>query len=252
MTKEEIGRVIKESRVAAGLTQLQVAESLNRPQNTVSAWEMGRAQPDANTLFELFRVLGRSVDEAFGFTKQPFEITSPEKEHIKKYRALDVYGQNTVSAVLDYEYQRCVEQANSTEEIRDKRVIPLYRVPAAAGYASPIYGSDFDYYTLEPEDPQGAVFAIRVQGDSMEPDFPDGSIAFCNKDPLQDGDIGVFCLDGDSFIKQYHYDHTTGTAYLFSLNRDRADADKRISRTGGQSLTCFGRVMTTQRFPLPV
>lgn len=68
-TKEEIGRVIKESRIAAGLTQKQVADALNRPQNTISAWEVGRAQPDANTLFLLFQVLGRSVDEAFGFTE---------------------------------------------------------------------------------------------------------------------------------------------------------------------------------------
>lgn len=68
-TKAEIGKVIKESRIAAGLTQKQVADALNRPQNTISAWEVGRAQPDANTLFLLFEVLGRSVDEAFGFTE---------------------------------------------------------------------------------------------------------------------------------------------------------------------------------------
>lgn len=69
-TKEEVGRVIKESRIAAGLTQKQVADALNRPQNTISAWEVGRAQPDANTLFMLFQVLGRSVDEAFSFSPE--------------------------------------------------------------------------------------------------------------------------------------------------------------------------------------
>lgn len=61
MTKEEIGHIIKESRLTAGLTQLQVAEALGRPQQTVANWELGRSQPDANTLFSLFAVLGRSV-----------------------------------------------------------------------------------------------------------------------------------------------------------------------------------------------
>ncbi len=82
-TKEEIGRVIKESRIDAGLTQKQVADALNRPQNTISAWEVGRAQPDANTLFMLFQVLGRSVDEAFGFSseqkKEPPTISDEER-----------------------------------------------------------------------------------------------------------------------------------------------------------------------------
>ena len=68
-TKEEIGQVIKESRLSAGLTQKQVAEALGRPQQTIASWETGKSQPDANTLFVLFQVLGRSVDEAFGFSK---------------------------------------------------------------------------------------------------------------------------------------------------------------------------------------
>lgn len=115
MTKEEIGQIIKDSRIAAGLTQNQVAAALGRPQNTISAWEMGRAQPDANTLFDLFRVLGRSVDDAFGFTKQPFEVTRSEQEHIQKYRALDAYGRDTVSAVLECETKRCVAERRMLE-----------------------------------------------------------------------------------------------------------------------------------------
>lgn len=67
-TKEEIGQVIKESRLSAGLTQKQVAEFLNRPQQTIASWETGKSQPDANTLFVLFQILGRSLDEAFGFS----------------------------------------------------------------------------------------------------------------------------------------------------------------------------------------
>ena len=38
MTKLEIGYIIKEARMAAGMTQMELANALGRPQNTVSAW----------------------------------------------------------------------------------------------------------------------------------------------------------------------------------------------------------------------
>lgn len=110
MTKEDISRIIKESRTMAGLTQTQVAEKLGRPQATIAGWEVGRSQPDANTLFELFRVLGRSVDEAFGFTVESFNVTAHERKHIEKYRTLDSYGKGAVDTLLNFEYSRCVDQ----------------------------------------------------------------------------------------------------------------------------------------------
>lgn len=112
MTREEIGRIIRESRMMAGLTQTQVAERLERPQQTIASWESGKSQPDANTLFELFRVLGRSVDEAFGFTKEPFDITRSERVLIEKYRILDPHGKNSVDGLLEAECTRCFAEQN--------------------------------------------------------------------------------------------------------------------------------------------
>lgn len=88
MTKEEIGRIIKESRISATLTQSQVAEKLGRPQQTIASWESGKSQPDANTLFELFRVLGRSVDEAFGFTKNVSPMSGDALKVARDYDGL--------------------------------------------------------------------------------------------------------------------------------------------------------------------
>ncbi len=166
---------------------------------------------------------------------------------------LDRWGRQAVRELVETEVQRCKDETQLMESPlkEDPKVIPLFWSSAAAGYASPILGEDFDNYELKPEDPQGAMFAVKVSGDSMEPHFPDGSIVFCNKDPIADGEIGVFCLDGESFIKQYHHDRFMGMTYLFSLNRKRVDADKLITRSSGQTLTCMGRVMTKRRFPVP-
>lgn len=95
------------------------------------------------------------------------------------------------------------------------------------------------------------MFAVKVSGDSIEPHFPDGSIVFCNRNPIADGEVGVFCLDGESFIKQYQYERFAGMTDLFRQNRKRANADKLITSSSGQTLTCLGRVITRKRFPVP-
>jgi phage repressor protein C with HTH and peptisase S24 domain len=83
----------------------------------------------------------------------------------------------------------------------------------------------------------------------MMPYIEDGSVAYVNRDPLKAGDVGVFCVDGDMFCKQYYKD-PAGFVYLFSLNRARADADVVLTPGGGRSLVCFGRVIM-HGVPLP-
>ena len=69
------------------------------------------------------------------------------------------------------------------------------------------------------------------------------------RSPLKAGDVGIFCVDGDIFCKQYYKD-PAGMVYLFSLNRARADADVVLTPSGGRTLVCFGRVIL-RAFPLP-
>lgn len=106
MTKEEIGQIIKETRTKAGLTQLQVATQLNRPQQTIANWEVGRSQPDANTLFELFQVLGSDLNEAFGFkTKKPATpegdgLTANERALLDLFRTLTPERQEKLATMV--------------------------------------------------------------------------------------------------------------------------------------------------------
>lgn len=174
------------------------------------------------------------------------------KKVAEDYLSLDHWGRRVVRSVIDEEKARCEDETRFLQDAAPKeepKVIPLYTSPAAAGYASPVFGQDYKPYTLGPGDPKGAEFAVRLQGDSMEPDFPDGSVVFCNRDPLADGDVGVFYVDGGSVCKQYHKEGPA--VYLFSLNRARADADVVLPPGGNRSFVCQGRVMTRRRFPIP-
>lgn len=170
----------------------------------------------------------------------------------KDYTGLDFHGKRMVQLVVDEEKARM-----ETEEVLMKvpaaasepKVINLFVEPSAAGIVAPTVGRDYEFYTLKPDDPPGAAYAVRLQGDSMEPDFPDGSIVFVNHDALRDGDVGIFSVDGGTVCKQYHQEG--GMVYLFSLNRRRADADLVLFPGGNRSFVCQGRVITRRRYPVP-
>lgn len=206
-----------------------------------------RYHPSSN----LFRV-------DFGHGETNMKKASPYAEEAKQlvetYSQLDQWGKRLVWNTAQHELARVQDEIRfmeRAEEEKEEKVIPLYLSAPAAGFAAPIMGEDYDLYTLGPDAPQGALYAVRIRGDSMEPYFPDGSIVFCNKDPLRDGEVGVFAVDGESVIKQYHYDKYMGITYLFSLNRKRAEADIVIVKSSGRSLTCLGKVITNERFPIP-
>lgn len=191
---------------------------------------------DPNTLFrDSFRRGGQVLSQR-------------ERQLLERYRGLSPLGRETVRSVVEAlcAYRDEVEEARPSKE---PKVIPLYRSPAAAGYAAPVFGEDFDYITVTDEVPQAAEFAVRIQGDSMLPYIEDGSVAYVNRDPLKAGDVGVFWVDGDMLCKQYYKD-PAGIVYLFSLNRARADADVVFTPASGRSLVCFGRVIM-HSLPLP-
>lgn len=196
------------------------------------------------------------IDKGLSDFESEIEKASPMSDEdakiLEDYLSLDLWGKRVVRSVIDEEKARCEDETRFLQDAAPKeepKVIPLYTSPAAAGYASPVFGQDYEPYTLGPGDPKGAEFAVRLQGDSMEPHFPDGSVVFCNRDPLADGDVGVFYVDGGSVCKQYHKDGPA--VYLFSLNRARADADVVLPPGGNRSFVCQGRVITRRRFPIP-
>lgn len=173
----------------------------------------------------------------------------------KDYERLDRWGRIQVRSVADNELERSEHDARFFRETSinkpEEKVINIFTNPAAAGPALGETGQDCEPYTLTADDPQGAEYGVRVQGDSMEPYFPDGSVAFVNHDEMRDGDIGVFCVDGATVIKQWHYDRMMGITYLFSLNRRRADCDVVIMPNSGCNLVWQGRVITREHYPVP-
>lgn len=246
------GKRLRERRIELGLSQSDLARKLGVTSAAISNYESGQNAVREEILLRLFRVL--DVDPNYLYQDnvpaRTFVCSVEEKKLVKKYRALNTLGKQTVRSLVDAlgEYQADLESAIPPTEVRR---IPLYYCPAAAGYAAPVFGEDFEYIDVTGDVPAGAESAVRIQGDSMEPYIDDGSVVYINRDPLENGDVGIFCVDGEMLCKQFVRDHL-GMVYLFSLNRERADADVVLPRSSGRTMVCMGRVLMPARPPVPM
>lgn len=244
------GDQLRRRREELHISRAELAEKLGISKSAVGNYETGVSTPKEEVLLQLFDAL--RVDPNYLY-RDSFHAVSPsfteeERKLLEKYRALSHGGRQTAHLMLSAlrDYQEELEQIAPETETR---VIPLYCSPAAAGYAAPVFGEDYENLPVTGDIPPGAELAVRIQGDSMEPYIHHGDLVYVNHDPLQNGDVGIFCVDGDMLCKQYYRD-PLGMVYLFSLNRRRSDADVLLSSSGGRSLACFGRVML-HHFPLP-
>ena len=222
---------LRKRREELGLSRAELAERLGVSLSAVGNYETGVSAPKEGVLLRLFDAL--EVDPNYlyrGCFRSGGGSCSDEELHLlEKYRRLPLTGRQTVHTLVDA-LGVMVEEEHRLRPLQERRTIPLYQSPAAAGFAAPVFGEDYTLIPVEGDVPMGAELAVRIQGDSMTPYIADGSIVY------------VLC-------KQYCRDGF-GMVYLFSLNRDRADMDVVFHRGSGRSLTCFGRVMI-HSLPLP-
>ncbi|MGM9671705.1 MAG: S24 family peptidase [Oscillospiraceae bacterium] len=206
---------------------------------------------DFDLLLRICDVLDVPV-ETFCERSDALRMSAEEQKLLRKLRALDVHGREITLTVMDAELARMQREARTQAEAQAHatKIIPLYATPAAAGYASPALGDDYEDYEVEAS--TEADFAVRIAGDSMEPYIHDDSIVFVKRGAtIRDGDVGLFFVDGDMKCKQYCQDYL-GNVYLFSANRARKDADVEIPASSGITLCCFGKVLLKEHIPLPV
>lgn len=252
-----IGATLRRIFEEQGTNANELASRLHiSPQTIYSILRRDNMKIDLTLLARICEALDVPIEE---FVKGSVDITprfqlSPdERELVEIVRGLDNHGRKIVRLIAEAEADRIAEEKSAdpgTEEQQSSKIIPLYMTPAAAGYASPAFGDDYDDYAV-PAD-SAADFAARIAGDSMEPYIHDGSIVLVQRGAtIRDGDLGLFFVDGDMKCKQYCEDYV-GNVYLFSLNRERKDADVYIPASSGITICCFGKVLLSHRVELPI
>ena len=98
-----------------------------------------------------------------------------------------------------------------------RRKFNLFDLPVSAGTGQFLDSDRFSEIEVGDEVAANADFGVRVAGDSMEPLYLDGQIIWIHKqDTLEEGEIGIFFLDGEAYVKKYH--QTDSGIQLISLN----------------------------------
>lgn len=238
-----LGERIKYSRESKGLLQGDLAKLIGvKSAGIISNWERDLNKPDAEKIVKLCDVLGISASYLLDYYgKTNFELSSLEIEYIRKYRALDPYGQETVSYILDREAERMAslqekdkQIAGLEKSIRQSsatlRIYTYMRKIASAGKG--FYFEDIPTDTIEAPYHEDADFIIGVDGDSMEPTYSDGDMVYVQKcQGINVGEIGIFILNNQCHIKE------AGEYGLISHN------PKYDLIPGNENILCVGRVL---------
>ena len=203
------GEQLRRRRKELGYSREELAQKLGITSSAVGNYETGVSAPRESVLLRLFDVLQVEPNylyrDFYAAGRRGEGVSSEEASLLRKYRELGLTARQTLCTMLD---ALGVLQAEAEQDrpASEQRTIPLYRSPAAAGYAAPVFGEDYELLTVDGEVPVGAELAVRIQGDSMEPYIRDESVVYVNHDPLRSGDVGIFCVDGDMLCKQYYRD----------------------------------------------
>ena len=223
--------ILRELRESRGMNMAQAAAALGMKYTTYVSYEKGERQPHSEQLITIAHYYGLTIDQLLGRAARP----SVQYAYIlDKYAKLDDFGKQAVNAVLDIELKRCVE---AKAEEAPKRVIPLFA--AAAGPGEPVR-DEFDEYEVDEKSP--AQFAVKISGDSMEPELHDGDIVLCQRRKPNTGELAVIMVNGFLYVKQYIAAYA-GNIYLRSLNRARKDCDVDILASGNDTVTGYGTVI---------
>ncbi len=209
-----IGPIITKYRKDLHLKQSDLSDLLKKEGIDVSdkclySWECGRTEPGVKQLFTLCKVLGIKdiYEEIFGVNPyNPLNRLNEEgkeraSEYVDMLAANEKYAKNNTPVI----------------DITPLRTIRLYELGVSAGTGNYMDNEAYEEIEVDEFVPMEADFAVHITGDSMQPLFQDQQIIYVQKAEPDDGDIGIFVVNGEVYCKKLMRTKK-GTA-LISLNK---------------------------------
>ena len=210
-------RILRESR---NMTPEKLAEKLGVSRVAVNRYETGARKANQDVLFELANIFHVSINDFF-----------PKTNSIGNAQDLvDIYEQllpDRQKAVYNYTTNQLDKQKNAYSSMlgEDRHIVYLYgAVSAGTGEYIPQDESKPEKIIVEGKVPDHD-FAVRVNGDSMEPLFTDQQIIYVNKadkSEVRNHQFVIAELNGEFFIKKLQIDGD-GSIKLISLNKKYSD-----------------------------
>lgn len=202
-----IAEKIKLYAKKSGIQLKIMLSNLNLNKNTMSNMYNG-SMIKADSLAKIADYLGCSVDYLLGRTDDP---------------CIKVKNKKQLSLVSPAEAESIIMK-------------PFYIQPASAGTGAYLFDDiPAEWINVTKNSiSESSDFIIQVRGDSMLPKFHNDDKVFVKISPsIHEGEIGVFIMDGESYIKQM------GRGELISINPDYEN----IKITSFSNCRCVGKVL---------
>ncbi len=242
-----VGQRIAEARKKKGMSIAAFSDYLENFGVKISTggagkWETGYSIPNAYQLIAICTALDIQDQIPFFMSNYAPALNSEGERKVAEYKE-DLIASGKYRPAPRLTAIRRIER-------------PVYEMPVSAGTGNFLDDGRFEMVSV-PENmlPEGTDFGVRVTGDSMEPMYHDGQIAWVKEcAQVNIGEVGIFIYDGEGFIKVYdeqepdedHADDYTDSygvvhnqPVLVSLNEKYADriiAPGRFFKTVGKVL----------------
>ena len=198
---------LKDRRKELKMTQKDIADQLDISYQAYSAWERGVKQPSREKVQQLEQIL--NVPKGF-FT---------EIEIVRLYNTLSDEGKNNALSYVRglVQKEKCKNIVSMSEKLYEYHVYEQM----SAGIGSSVY-NDQNYDTVYFDEELAHDFASWVLGDSMEPEYQNGSVALIRETGFDyDGAVYAVVWNSQTFIKKV-YREENGLR-LVSINKDYKD-----------------------------
>ncbi len=224
-------------------TQLDLSKYIGVSNTAVNNWSKGYSMPRMDKVDKIcafFQIRREDLlVEKSSLAARPttYPLTPSEYTHITKYRQLEPYSKDTVDYIIDRELER-LDSTHSVEEppteynSDDVKIIPFYPQLVSAGTGQYVF-DDIPSETIAVDNKKfrRATYAIRVNGDSMEPTFCDNDIIIVDREAVPDiNEIGIFIIDNQGYVKR------VGDKALISDNKTYAPIE-------ADDIACMGKVL---------
>ena len=198
---------LKARRKELKMTQKDIADQLGITYQAYSAWERGVKQPSREKVQQLEQIL--NVPKGY-FTE--LEIA----------RLYNILSDEAKDQALSYvrglaQKEKCKNIVSMSEKLYEYHVYEQM----SAGIGSSVY-NDQNYDTVYFDEELAHDFASWVLGDSMEPEYQNGSVALIRETGFDyDGAVYAVVWNSQTFIKKV-YREENGLR-LVSINKDYKD-----------------------------
>lgn len=99
--REYMAQRLREFRLDKGLNVDEVGSSIGKSGKTISAWEVGRGQPDADKLVDLCRLYDARISDFYSDdVSRDVTLSNDEEELLIVYRSMNETGKHTALSVV--------------------------------------------------------------------------------------------------------------------------------------------------------